>query len=56
MRVPDDLCLGRIEVTGAKYQEVRAHEDRYIILAGHLQADGEHVVDTFGPYELVEKE
>ncbi len=52
----DDLCLGRVEVTGGQYQEVRAHEDRFIIIAGHLQAEAEHVVDTLGPYELVEKE
>ena len=52
----DDLCLGRVELTRSAYEEVRAHPDRFVIIAGHLQAEAEHVVDTLGPYELVEKE
>jgi hypothetical protein len=52
----DDLCLGRVELTPSSYQDVRAHPDRFVIIAGHLQAEAEHVVGMLGPYELVEKE
>jgi len=52
----DDLCLGRVELTRTEYEGVRAHQDRFVIVAGHLQAEAEHVVGMLGPYELVEKE
>jgi hypothetical protein len=52
----DDLCLGRVELTSEQYQDVRAHRDRFVIIAGHLQAEAEHVVGRLGAYELVEKE
>jgi hypothetical protein len=52
----DDLCLGRVELTSAAYQDVRAHDNRFVIIGGHLQAEAEHVVDKLGPYEIVEKE
>jgi hypothetical protein len=52
----DDLCLGRVELTRSEYEGVRAHQDRFVIIAGHLQAESEHVVGMLGPYELVEKE
>lgn len=52
----DDLCLDRVELTSAQYQDVRAHRDRFVIIAGHLQAEAEHVVGKLGQYELVEKE
>jgi hypothetical protein len=52
----DDLCFGRVELTSAAYQDVRAHPDRFVIIAGHPQAEREHVVGKLGSYELVEKE
>jgi hypothetical protein len=52
----DDLCLGRVELTQTEYAEVRTHTDRFVIIAGHLQAEAERVVGELGPYELVEKE
>jgi hypothetical protein len=52
----DDLCLSRVELAQTEYERVRAHTDRFVIIAGHLQAEGEHVVGMLGPYELVEKE
>lgn len=52
----DDLCLGRVELTSSSYKEVRAHPNRFVIIAGHPQAEGERVVGSLGPYELVEKE
>ena len=52
----DDLCLGRVELTLTDYEGVRAHQDRFVIIAGHLQAEAEHTVGTLGAYELVEKE
>ena len=52
----DDLCLGRVELTRKDYEGVRAYTNRFVIIAGHLQADAEHVVGMLGPYELVEKE
>jgi hypothetical protein len=52
----DDLCLGRVELTDAEYEEVRANRNRFVIIAGHPQAEAEHVVGMLGAYELVEKE
>jgi hypothetical protein len=52
----DHLCLGRVELTRTEYEGVRRHTDRFVIIAGHLQAEGQHVVGMLGPYELVEEE
>jgi hypothetical protein len=52
----DDLCLGRVELTQTEYEDVRAHTDRFVIIAGHPQAERERVVGMLGPYELTEKE
>jgi hypothetical protein len=52
----DDKCLGRVDLTRSEYEAVRAHPNRFFILVGHPQAEGEHVVERFDRYEIVEKE
>src|SRR3954451_15427733 len=51
----DEECAGRVEVSLSQWQAVAERENRFIILAGHPRTDGEEIVDTLGPYELVEK-
>jgi hypothetical protein len=51
----DDDCLGRIEMTGAEYDEVHADRDSYSVLHGHPRMDGEVVVEQRALYDIVSK-
>jgi hypothetical protein len=49
-------CRGRIELTTSDYEAAHIFDNRYVILAGHLQADGEQLVSADGDgYLVVEK-
>jgi hypothetical protein len=48
-------CNEIIEITVAKYERVRAHPRRFLLLAGHEIAEIEAVVDRRGDYVVVEK-
>ena len=52
----DDACLGRVELAPSRYQEVREHENRYMILPDHLMVEGERVIEDNGHFHVVEKE
>jgi hypothetical protein len=51
----DVECMERVEVSLEQWQAVADQENRFIIVAGHPRIEGEDIVDTLGPYELVEK-
>jgi hypothetical protein len=51
----DDTCFERVEVALGEWADIAERPDRYLIVAGHPRVEGEDVVDTLGPYEIVEK-
>jgi hypothetical protein len=51
----DEECLGRVEVKPALWEVVAERPNHFLIIAGHPRIEGEDVVDTLGPYEVVEK-
>jgi hypothetical protein len=51
----DDKCMGRVEVSPDQWEAVTGPTNRFLIMAGHPRTEGEEIVDTLGPYEIVEK-
>jgi hypothetical protein len=51
----DDQCFERVEVGLAQWQAVADQPYYFLIVAGHPRVDGEHVIDTLGPFEIVSK-
>jgi hypothetical protein len=53
----DDLeCHGKVEVTRAEYESVRAVPTRFIVLPDHVDPEIEHVVFSDDRFGVVEKE
>lgn len=53
----NERCLGRVELTLAAYEAVRAHPARFFVIPGHEDLTaGEVVVEQHGRYTLVEKQ
>jgi hypothetical protein len=51
----DDDCLGRIEITAWRYEDIHADEERYVILPRHMRIAGEEIVEENSYYEIVKK-
>jgi hypothetical protein len=51
----NDRCMETLLVDIDEYRAVRAHSDRFIVLAGHERDDIERVVDHRDGYLVVEK-
>jgi hypothetical protein len=51
----DERCMGRVDVSRAQWQAVAERPNHFLIIAGHPRTEGEEIVDTLGPYEIVEK-
>lgn len=51
----NDGCAESVEVTPAEYDAVRAHSNRFLVLAGHQLPGIEQVVDGNGRFLVVEK-
>ena len=51
----DDRCFERVELALGQGQAVAGRRDQYLIVAGHPRVQGEQVVDTLGPFEIVSK-
>jgi hypothetical protein len=50
-------CLGRVELTSAEYEAVRAHPARFFVVPGHEDLTaGEVVVEEYARYTIVEKQ
>jgi hypothetical protein len=53
----DDLeCHGKVEVTRAQYESVRAVPTHFIVLPDHIDPEIEHVVFSDDRFVVVEKE
>ena len=48
-------CMARFELTRAEYEAVRAHAERFVVLAGHEDPEIERVVEAHGAWVVVEK-
>jgi hypothetical protein len=51
----DTGCIERIAVPAGRYEDVRGHPARFLLVTGHEQLEVEQVVSVFGAYEIVEK-
>jgi hypothetical protein len=49
----DGACSKPLELSAADYRDVRAHPDRFVVLAGHELPDLDRVVDRRGPCVVV---
>lgn len=48
-------CTTILEVSCADYEDVRAHERRFLVAPGHLVPETEEVVARHGAYDVIEK-
>jgi hypothetical protein len=51
----DEDCMGRVEVSPDQWEAATGPTNRFLIMAGHPRTEGEEIMDTLGPYEIVEK-
>ena len=51
----EDDCLGRIEITAWRYEDIHTEERRYVILPGHMRIAGEEIMEANSYYEIVKK-
>jgi hypothetical protein len=52
----DVECLGQIELSRVEYEQVRASENRFVILPGHARVEGERVIEDKGRFHIAEKQ
>ena len=51
----EDGCMGRIEITAWRYEDIHAEEGRYVILPGHMRIAGQEIMEENSYYEIVKK-
>ena len=51
----DEHCRGSVDVSLEQWQAVAVRPNQFLIIAGHPRTEGEDIMDTLGPYEIVEK-
>lgn len=51
----DGDCMGRIEITAWRYEDIHANERHYVILPGHMRIAGEEIMEENSYYEIVKK-
>ena len=51
----DADCLGRIEITTWRYEDIHAEQRNYVILPGHMRIAGEEILEENSYYEIVKK-
>ena len=51
----DDDCMGRIEITAWRYEDIHTDEGHYVILPGHTRIAGEKILEENSYYEIVKK-
>ena len=51
----EDACMGRIEITAWRYEDIHTKERQYVILPGHMRIAGEEIVEENSYYEIVKK-
>jgi len=51
----DEGCNGRVEIARSRWQDVVAHANQFVMVAGHPTSEGELVVGAIDGYEIVRK-
>jgi hypothetical protein len=51
----DGDCMGRVEITAWRYEDIHAEDRRYVILPGHTRIAGEEIMEENSYYEIVRK-
>ena len=51
----DETCTGRVDLTLDAYGDIRAHENRFLIIRDHPTLPRERVVQENTTYQVVEK-
>jgi len=51
----DDDCMGRIEITAWRYEDIHSDVAHYVILPGHTRIAGEEIMEENSYYEIVKK-
>jgi hypothetical protein len=51
----DEACNGRVEIARSDWQDVVAHTNQFVMVAGHLRSEGELVVGAIDGYDVVRK-
>jgi hypothetical protein len=51
----DEFCDGRVELTLAEWETIASKPNHYVMVAGHLQSEGEVVVGGLDGYAVVQK-
>jgi hypothetical protein len=51
----DGDCMGRVEITAWRYDDIHADEAHYVILPGHMRIAGEEIMEENSYYEIVKK-
>jgi hypothetical protein len=51
----DEECMGRVEITAWRYEDIHAEEGHYVILPGHMRIAGEEIMEENSYYEIVRK-
>lgn len=51
----EDDCMGRIEITAWRYEDIHSDERHYVILPGHTRIAGEEIMEQNSYYEIVKK-
>ena len=51
----DGDCMGRIEITAWRYEDIHSEEHGYVILPGHMRIAGEEIMEQNSYYETVRK-
>lgn len=51
----DEGCNGRVEIPRSHWQDVAAHANQFVMVAGHPRSEGELVVGAIDGYDIVRK-
>jgi hypothetical protein len=51
----DGDCMGRVEITAWRYEDIHGGERDYVILPGHTRIAGEEIMEENPYYEIVKK-
>ena len=51
----DEVCFATVTLTPLEFEKLHEGDKRYVMLAGHLMAEGERVIDERGDLLVTEK-
>lgn len=51
----DEECVASVEVRPSQWEAIAGRPRHYLMVGGHLRSEGEDVVGSLGPYQIVVK-